>query len=155
MKVIRGLSTNPAQPATSPFPEKNGLFIELRGGDFCHPRGNGNWFKPPYFAKITRFWLPYQTAKALALFLCTVALVSAVQLYQHGLAVWPFIFLLPAPLFNPGVFISWRFGRHGGYIGAKCYGVDSPAYKHWLPASEVYEGSQAIMFSIRPHANLE
>jgi len=52
-------------------------------------------------------------------------------------------------------FISWRFGKHAGYAGAKIWGVDSPSYKHWLPESEVYAGSQAIMFSIRPHANLE
>jgi len=31
MKIIRGLSTNRDQPITSPFPEKNGLFIELLG----------------------------------------------------------------------------------------------------------------------------
>jgi hypothetical protein len=114
MKVIRGLSTNKAQLLTAPFPATTGVFIELRGGDICHPQGTGEWFKPPYFARVFR-----------------------------AFCRWP---ICP--------FISWRFGSHGGYIGAKAYGVDSPAYNNWLPPEEVYDGSQAIMLSIRPFANL-
>lgn len=114
MRVIRGLSTNKDQPSTAPFRKTSGIFIEFRGGSFCHPLGQGDWFKPPYFERVLHFFLG-----------------------------WPII-----------PFISWRIGNRGGYFGAKIYGVDSEAYKNWLPAEEVYDGSQAIMFSIRPFANL-
>ncbi len=64
MKVIRGFSTNADQPLTSPFRKKNGIFIELRGGDYYCPIGEGSWFSPPYFEKISRryfkrAWLPF------------------------------------------------------------------------------------------------
>lgn len=65
MRVIRGLSTNRNQPATSPFPAANGLFIELRGGDVCDPIGAGsNWFSPPFPRHVIRYFcrwpvLPY------------------------------------------------------------------------------------------------
>lgn len=39
----------------------------------------------------------------------------------------------------------WR-----GYAGFKLYGVDSPEYKNWLPSWDVYNGSQALCFSLRP-----
>lgn len=114
MRILRGVSTHGDQPATAPFLPSSGIFIELRGGDFCHPLGSGNWFAPPYFSRVLRFFL--------------------------GVPLLPFI--------------SWRIGNVGGYIGAKCYGVDSPAYKNWLPAEDVFEGSQALMLSIRPFASL-
>ena len=115
MKIIRGASTNPAQPATSPFPLADGVFLELRGGDFCMPYGSGDWFDAANpFTKAWRFvlsraWLP---------------------------------------------FLSWRWGTRGGYIGAKCYGVDSPTYVAFAGAAEVYIGSQALMLSCRPFADL-
>lgn len=65
MRVIRWLSTNRDQPATSPFPARNGVFFELRGGDVCDPIGAGsNWFAPPFPRHIVRYrcrraWLPY------------------------------------------------------------------------------------------------
>lgn len=64
MKVIRGLSTDKNQPLTSPFRSKSGIFIELRGGDYLCPIGEGSWFSPPYFAKVSRryfsrAWLPF------------------------------------------------------------------------------------------------
>lgn len=64
MKVLRGRSTNPAQPATSPFPLENGVFVELRGGDFRMPVGKGNWFSVPYFTACwrkhwSRAWIPF------------------------------------------------------------------------------------------------
>jgi hypothetical protein len=37
--------------STNPFPERNGIKFCLRGGDICHPKGEGNWFAPPYFPK--------------------------------------------------------------------------------------------------------
>jgi len=42
-------------------------------------------------------------------------------------------------------FLSWKFGRFGGYLGCKCFGVDAEAYKHWMPDGWVYSGSRAIM----------
>lgn len=109
MRVIRGFSTHPEQPLTSPWLDRSGVMIEWRGGDVCHPRGNGDWFRPPYFAKVFRAFVR-----------------------------WP---VLP--------FLSVRFGRFGFYVGAKGYGVDSPAYRNWLPGAEVFTGSQAIMLSVR------
>lgn len=115
MIVIRGLSTNRAQPLTSPFPAGQGIFIELRGGDILHPRGQGDWFRPPYFARIFR-----------------------------AFCRWP---VLP--------FVSWRLGTWGGYLGAKAYGADSDAYRAWMPAGDVGDGSVALMLSIRPFATLK
>lgn len=115
MKVLRGWSTKPEQQLTSPFLENNGIFIEFRGGDFCHPKGStGNWFTPPYFTEVIRKYFSKP--------------------------------IIP--------FISYRIGNKGGYFGAKAYGVDSEAYKNWLPPEEVYDGSYAIMFSIRPFATI-
>lgn len=52
-------------------------------------------------------------------------------------------------------FFSIKLGRFGMYVGFKTYGVDAPEYKLW-PAMigeglvhEVYDGSQAVMFSMR------
>ena len=122
MKVIRGFSTDKDQPSTSPFRDRNGIFLEFRGGDFCHPDlwhpfSGGKWFTEPFFNpnRVTRFFFK-----------------------------WP---LFP--------FISYRFGNRVGYAGAKIYGADAQAYKRWLPPSDVYEGSQAIMFSIRPFAKVD
>jgi hypothetical protein len=55
VKILRGISTNAAQPLTSPFPLKNGVFFELRGGDICEPVGfNSNWFEPPFPSRVIR-----------------------------------------------------------------------------------------------------
>lgn len=113
MKAFQ-ITTSPAQPPTDPFRQSFGITLALRGGDICHPLGVGDWFKPPYFKEVFRFWLE-----------------------------WPI-----AP------YITWRVGNCGGYIGAKIYGVDSEAYRNWLPPSEVYVGSLAMMFSIRLWAKL-
>lgn len=53
-------------------------------------------------------------------------------------------------------FIAWRwpFTTRGGYLGCKLYGVDPEVYKQWIDPKEVYLGSQAVCFSIRPFANL-
>lgn len=65
MNVIRAISTMPDNPATSPFPIRNGLLAELRGGDVCDPVGVGtNWFSPPFPKRVLRWrcrWpvLPY------------------------------------------------------------------------------------------------
>jgi len=120
MKVLRGLSTDKSQPLTSPFRDRNGIFIEFRGGDFCHPQFwrpwvNEYWFESPFFTKVTRFFLK-----------------------------WP---IFP--------FISYRFGNRAGYFGAKAWGVDNEAYKNWLPLEDIYTGSEAIMFSIRPFATIK
>ena len=57
----------------------------------------------------------------------------------------------------PLPFIAWKWPllNRACYIGAKVYGVDSPQYVEWMPAKDVYEGSQAFCFSIRPFANME
>lgn len=43
---------------TDPFPKRTGIMLRLVGGDVCHPRGDGKWFEPPYFAKVWRFFVP-------------------------------------------------------------------------------------------------
>jgi hypothetical protein len=57
------------------------------------------------------------------------------------------------------LFFCWRFPalNWAGYFGAKGFGVEDEAYKHWMcPPEEVYPGSQAIMMmSIRPFASVE
>lgn len=83
--------------------------------------------------------------------------------YPRGPGNW-----FAAPYFDPAKvihfflrwplipFVSWRIGKRGGYIGAKGFGVDSDAYKNWLPPAEVYPGSQAVMLiSVRPFATLD
>lgn len=55
----------------------------------------------------------------------------------------------------PLPFLAWRLGRWTGYVGFKVYGVDSPSYVPWAGAAEVYEGSQAMHFSVRPFARSE
>lgn len=93
---------------TNPKRSVWGITFALRWGDVCHPLGQGDWFKPPYFSRVLRFWSYF-----------------------------------PLP------FIAWNFWGWRGYLGAKVYGVDSPAYANWIPASDVYDGSKAIHFSAR------
>ena len=54
MKVIRRFGNKLDRPATDPLLEENGFWWELRAGDICHPRGEGDWFHPPYFDKVWR-----------------------------------------------------------------------------------------------------
>lgn len=108
MKVSQ-ITTSPDLPLTSPYRTTNGVTLAFRWGDVCHPIGSsGNWFTPPYFTKVLRF-------------------------YSR----------IPLP------FITLKFGGFRAYVGAKIWGCDSDAYKNWLPKEIVYEGSQAIQFSIR------
>jgi hypothetical protein len=93
---------------TNPKRSVWGVTFALRWGDVCHPLGQGDWFKPPYFSRVLRFWSYF-----------------------------------PLP------FVAWNLWGWRGYLGAKVYGVDSPAYKNWIAPDEVYEGSQAIQFSGR------
>lgn len=93
---------------TNPKRSSFGVTLALRWGDVCHPLGQGDWFNPPYFAKVLRFFS-----------------------------------YVPLP------FLSWNLWGWRGYIGAKVYGADSPTYTNWMPAVDVYRGSQAIHFSAR------
>ncbi len=62
----------------------------------------------------------------------------------RGYVSWP---ILP--------YITWRWGQRAGYVGAKIYGVDSDAYRNWLPTEDVYVGSLALMLSVRLWAILD
>lgn len=93
---------------TNPKRSTFGVTFALRWGDVCHPLGQGDWFKAPYFSRVLRF-------------------------YSY----------IPLP------FIAWNLFGWCGYLGAKVYGADSPAYVNWMNATDVYEGSQAIQFSGR------
>lgn len=63
MRVFQ-LSTGD-EPLTQPKRQAFGITFALRGGDVCHPLGQGDWFKPPYFSRVLRFWsyfpLPFIT----------------------------------------------------------------------------------------------
>jgi hypothetical protein len=45
---------------TNPKRSVWGVTLALRWGDVCHPLGKGDWFKPPYFSRLLRFysWFP-------------------------------------------------------------------------------------------------
>lgn len=68
---------------------------------------------------------------------------------------WPKLVLRHTFTWMPLPFLAWRLGRWTGYIGAKVYGVHHEQYLHWLPAGEVFDGSQAFCFSLRPFARPE
>jgi len=94
---------------TNPKRSVWGVTFALRWGDVLHPLGDGDWFRPPYFSRVLRFYCPLS--------------------------------MLP--------FVAWNLWGWRGYLGAKVYGADSPDYKNWMPAEDVYDGSQAIQFSGR------
>lgn len=98
----------PGEVTTNPKRDSFGISLLLRWGDVCHPLGQGDWFNPPYFSRVLRF-------------------------YSY----------LPLP------FIAWNLCGWRGYLGAKVYGADSPAYKNWMNPEDVYDGSLAIQFSAR------
>lgn len=105
MKVTQLVGT----PTTNPKRDLFGVGIFLRGGDFLHPTGAGNWFDKPYFTTALRFY-------------CRLP-------------------LLP--------FINWNLWGWRGYMGFKVYGVDSQTYLDWAGPENVYDGSQAMMLSVR------
>ncbi len=41
---------------TNPKRSTFGVTLALRWGDVCHPLGQGDWFNPPYFSKVLRFY---------------------------------------------------------------------------------------------------
>jgi hypothetical protein len=61
---------------------------------------------------------------------------------------WALI-LLPLWPFIPGCYFSMRIRHWGLYMGWKTYGVDSDAYKDWLPHEDVYSGSYAMCVTMR------
>lgn len=56
MKVF-GLNVGGAA-ITTPYPTGTGMIFRLLGGDVVHPLGKGEWFKPPYFSRVLRFFMP-------------------------------------------------------------------------------------------------
>lgn len=66
---------------------------------------------------------------------------------------WPTI-VLRANVWFPIPFLAWRLGNHGGYIGAKVYGVDREEYFNWMPVDDVYAGSEAFCISARLWADV-
>jgi len=46
------------QQITAPKRESFGITLALRGGDVLHPLGSGNWFSPPWFQSIWRWFCP-------------------------------------------------------------------------------------------------
>lgn len=54
MKVCQITSCD--EGITNPKRSAFGVTLALRWGDVCHPLGTGDWFKPPYFARVMRFY---------------------------------------------------------------------------------------------------
>lgn len=127
MKVIRGSSSNPSQPLTSPFPVEGEkwwnkyLFWEFRGGDYLHPLGKGDWFNPPYFPMGVQRWTYNEPTE---LFVSWRIPFTNIGGYFGAKA-----YGVDAPAYKEGI----------------C--VDFP--------EEVYDGSYAFMLSIRPYATLQ
>lgn len=50
---------------TNPKRSTLGCTLAIRWGDVCHPLGTGDWFNPPYFSRVLRFYshfpLPWVT----------------------------------------------------------------------------------------------
>ncbi len=134
---------------TNPKRSSFGVTLALRWGDVLHPLGqDGNWFKPPYFTEILRFWLsPIYSVAFLA------AWSAGLWNWHAGLPLAGWIAYLLLLLLTPGLFITWNLFGWRGYLGAKVYGADAPEYKFWMPAEDVYDGSQAIQFSGRLSIN--
>lgn len=126
MIVLRGSSSNPAQPVYKPFPVPGPkwwnqyFFWEWRGGDRIQPIGSGDWFHPPYFPQgVARDYI--DTPRKL--FVC-----------------WRF----------PALHWAGYFGAKCFGVSEPAY------KEWMCDPKEVYEGSYAIMmFSIRPFAKVE
>ena len=136
------LTTND-EGITNPKRSTFGITFALRWGDVCHPLGSGDWFKPPYFDRVLRFYLPM----AVPVLLCVAWLFGLVLLAVN--VQWWTLLALPVYLLIPGAFVSWNLFGWRAYLGAKCFGADAPEYKNWMNPADVYDGSQAIQFSGR------
>lgn len=68
---------------------------------------------------------------------------------------WPTDVSLSWRRFAPFLAWRWPFTARAGYFGWKLFGVDSDAYKNWLPPAEVFDGSLALVFTFRPFASIK
>lgn len=159
MRVIEGFRTDSSRPLTDPLPEQK-WSVELRflGGDWLDPIGVGtNWFTPPFPKRVLHVWWPLWLSYALfalTSWLLLANIVAAIELSAAWGACLPLTFLIW--LLTPGKMICWRADKRGGYAGFKAYGVDHQVYGTWLCDSiHVYDGSQALCWTIRPFASLE
>ena len=57
MKVFQIITRD--EGLTNPKRSVWGVTLALRGGDVLHPLGTGDWFKPPYFSRVLRFFCPF------------------------------------------------------------------------------------------------
>jgi hypothetical protein len=158
MKIIQGWRSDPERKLTDPLPEQKwSVVLRFYGGDWLDPIGAGtNWFKPPFPARILHVWWPLWLSYVLfglTSWLLAANIIAVVEL-GLGWAAWlPLSFLIW--LLTPGKMISWRADKHGGYAGFKVYGVDYPIYGKWLcDPAEIYPGSLAMCWTIRPFARL-
>lgn len=167
MKVNVLYRSDPERPLTDPVIEPGGpLFVfRLYRGTFCHPV-DGTWFDPQNIpTKVIieeRRWMPFimwqwSGVGAVGLLMCLT--LAALLVGLHFADVPGLLFRIAlhgaqALLAVSGVLSIAGAVFHGrvGYAGYKLYGVDSKHYKTFLPPEEVYVGSQACHFSIRPFA---
>jgi len=138
------------QPLVCAYPKVSGVLIRFCSGDVCDPYG-GYWFKEPYHSFIIRFVMRVWQS---ALWVLTWAVIWSFGITALvGYSWWFLLLLIPAIiafLITPGLYFAWYWPNGwGGYIGWQIYGVDSEQYKNFLPAEDVYDGSQAMSFTAR------
>lgn len=161
MQVVRFAGNRISRPHTDPLLEADGFWWELRAGQILDPISDPDgWFNPLPPESVLRFWLPVWAAVAIniAWLVMTAAALLALcvnapaPVAAAGSIVVMLIHIL-APV--PGRWLSWKIGRKGGYSGTKIYGVDDPNYAAWAGAENVYPGSLAMHFSVRPFATIK
>jgi hypothetical protein len=113
-------AADPQTPWKKPYPKgRVGIKLRLAGGDVCDPLLKRRAPGVPEDAKLDWF----NSLPALLLRFATKR------------ACIPYIAL--------------GAGRFGWYCGGKIYGMDLDWYKKWTPAEDVYDGSNAICFTMR------
>ncbi len=125
MKINCHYRNDPERGLTDPLPE-------LEGRKFIFRLYSGDWLDPisiGLFSKGNWFNPPFP------------------KRVFHAFVKWPVL---------PFIAWKWPFMDKIGYIGFKLYGVDNDVYEKWLTTKDqIYDGSQAVCFSIRPFASLE
>jgi len=104
--------------------------------------------------RVTQLWGTPSTSPKREAWGVTLSLRGGDVLHPLGSGDWfapPYFsrtlrFWCPIPVLP---WVSWNLWGWRGYLGAKIYGADSPAYVNWMPESDVYAGSQALQFSAR------
>ena len=157
MKVNVRYRNDPERGLTDPLPEIGGrrLIVRVYSGDYCDPFGDPDgWFgseKPRVVLRAKLSCMPFIAWRwnmlSWLVYPGLLVAVLSVALASQALAVVGLVLSVLG-------LVAILAGDRAGYIGFKLYGADSDAYRSWMKEGDVYEGSQACHFSIRPFANL-